>query len=157
MRLSCTVFDIMSFYCLPEMTSRRFRHYGALQVNSDRGFWKGDPNFIFIFDWHLLSILNGLDVIRLLLFGWDFPTGGELLGVLGQNDPQNVKIEIYTCLEGTSLRQTASFEPLCVKLSPSVWPMQVRKKKREEGRKKWMKEGRQVTRSVYFTYAWSDP
>jgi len=33
--------------------------------------------------------------------------------------------------EGTSLRQTASFEPLCVKLSLSVWPVQVRKKKRQ--------------------------
>ena len=85
-----------------------------------------------------MSILNGLDVIRLFLFGWDFPTGGEILGVLGQNDPQNVKIEKNTCWEGTSLRQTASFEPLCVKLSLSVWPVQVRKKKmggRKEGRK----------------------
>jgi len=33
------------------------------------------------------------------------------------------------------LRQTASFEPLCVKLSLSVWPVQVRKKRRQEGRK----------------------
>ena len=59
------------------------------------------------------------------------------MGVLGQNDPQNVKIEKNTCWEGTSLRQTASFEPLCVKLSLSVWSVQVRKKKgRKEGRKK---------------------
>jgi len=36
-----------------------------------------------------------------------------------------------------------------LKLSLSVWPVQVRKKKRQEGRK--------VIRSVYFTYAWSDP
>ena len=55
--------------------------------------------------------------------------------VLGQNDPQNVKIERKTCWEGTSLRQTASFEPLCVKLSLSVLSVQVRKKKREDGRK----------------------
>jgi len=27
------------------------------------------------------------------------------------------------------MRQTASFEPLCVKLSLSVWPVQLRKKK----------------------------
>jgi len=33
--------------------------------------------------------LNGLDVIRLFVFGWDFPTGGEILGVLGQNDTPN--------------------------------------------------------------------
>ena len=48
----------------------------------------------------------------------------------GQNDPQNIKIEKNTCWEGTSLRQTASFEPLCVKSSLSVWSVQVRKKKR---------------------------
>ena len=76
------------------------------------------------------------------------------MGVLGQNDPQNVKIEKNTCWEGTSSRKTASFEPLCVKLSQSVWSVQVRKKK---GRKEGRKEGRKVTRSVYFTYAWSDP
>jgi len=39
----------------------------------------------------LLSILNGLDVIRLFLFDWDFPTGGESLVGFGQNDPQNIK------------------------------------------------------------------
>jgi len=52
-----------------------------------------------------------------------------------------------TCWEGTSLRQTASFEQLCVKLSLSVWPVPVRKKKWKEGKKE------EVTRSVYFTYS----
>ena len=79
-----------------------------------------------------MSILNGLDVIRLFLFGWDFPNEGKILGVFGQNDPQNVKIKKNTCWEGTSSRQTASFEPLCVKLSLSVWPVQVRKKKKRQ-------------------------
>jgi len=45
-------------------------------------FWlrilKGRPDFILIFNWHFLSTLNGLDVIRLFLFGWDFPTGSEM-------------------------------------------------------------------------------
>ena len=77
-----------------------------------------------------MSILNGLDVIRLFLFGWDFLTRGEILGVLGKNDPQNVKVSKNTCGEGTSSRQIASFEPLCVKLSLSVWSVQVRKKKK---------------------------
>jgi len=46
------------------------------------------------------------------------------------------KPDVTSLWEGTSLRQTASFEPLCVKLSLSVWPVQVRKKnKRQEGRK----------------------
>jgi len=48
---------------------------------------------MFMFNWHFLSILNGLDVIRLFLFARDFSTGGEMSGVLGQNDPQNVKWE----------------------------------------------------------------
>jgi len=66
-------------------------------------------------------------------WGWN-------VGIFGQNDPQNVKWEKSTCWEGTSLCQTASFEQLCVKLSLSVWPVQVRKKKvskagRQEGRK----------------------
>jgi len=42
-----------------------------------------EPEFLFMFNWHFLSIFNGLDVIRLFLFGWDFPTGGEMLGVWG--------------------------------------------------------------------------
>jgi len=110
---------------------------GARPVIADYGFWKGDPDFIFMLNWHFSSILNGLDVIRLFLFGWDFPLGvGKIWMVLGQNDPQNVKWEKNTCWEGTYLRHTASFEPLCVKLSLAVWPVRVRKKKRQEGRKK---------------------
>jgi len=80
-------------------------------------------------NWHFLFILNGLDVIRHLYMAWISILGGEILGILGQNDPQNVKWEKNTCWEGYSLRQTASFEPLCVKLSLSVWPVHVRKKK----------------------------
>jgi len=74
--------------------------------------------------------LNGLDVIRLFVFGWDFRTGAKVWGFFGQNDSQNGKLE-KNSWEGTSLRQTASFEPLCVTLSLSVWPLQVRKKKRQ--------------------------
>jgi len=58
---------------------------------------------------------NGLEVIRHFLFAWDFPTGSEILGVFGENDPQEVKISKNTRLKGTSLRQSASFELLCVK------------------------------------------
>jgi len=32
-----------------------------------------------------MSILNGLEVIRLFVFGWDFPTGGVILVVFVQN------------------------------------------------------------------------
>jgi len=37
-----------------------------------------------------LFILNGLDVIRLLVFGWDFPTKGEYLGVWGKMTPKTL-------------------------------------------------------------------
>jgi len=70
------------------MTSSWFLRQGAPHAILHNGFWKGNTDFIFMFDWHFLSILNGLDVIRHFVFGWDFPTGGENLGVLGQNDPK---------------------------------------------------------------------
>jgi len=63
---------------------------------------------------------NGLEVIRHFLFAWDFPTGSEILGVFGENDPQNVKISKNTCLKGISLSQSASFELLCVKIGTRV-------------------------------------
>ena len=83
-----------------------------------------------MFNWHFLSILNGLDVIRLFLFGWDFPTGGEILGVFGQNDPQKYEISKNICLEGTFLRQNASFKLLCVKIGSRVWAVRVAKNKK---------------------------
>jgi len=61
---------------------------GALQVIFDHWFWKGDPDFIIMFNWNFLSILHGLDVIRRFVFGWVFLTGGEILGFFGQNDPK---------------------------------------------------------------------
>jgi len=122
------------------MTSSWFLRQGAPHASLHDGFWKGDPDFIFMFNWHFLSYLNGLDVIRLLVFGWDFLTAGEILRVFGQNDPQNVNWEKSTCCEGTFLRHTASFEQLCVKLSLSVWPVQVRKKKGSKASRKKSQE-----------------
>jgi len=86
-----------------------------------------------------LTLYLCLGVIRIFLFGWDFHTGSDILGVLGQNDPQKVKWVKNTCWEGTYLRQMASFEPLSVKLSLSVWPVQVRKKKSRKKRHNWKK------------------
>jgi len=68
-----------------------------------------------------------------------FPYWGRNFGGFWAKWPQNVKLEKNTCWEGTSLRQTAYLEPLCVKLSLSVRaglcrPVQVRKKKRQTGR-----------------------
>ena len=46
------------------------------------------------------------------------------------NDPEEVKISKNTCLEGTSLAQTASFEPSCVRIGCVVWAVDRRKKKK---------------------------
>jgi len=89
-----------------------------------------------MFNWHFLSILNGLDVIR--LFIWlGFPYWGRNCGGNWAQWHRKVKWEKNICWEGTSLRQTASLEPLCVKVYLSVWPVQVSKKtNRIAGRKK---------------------
>jgi hypothetical protein len=52
------------------------------------------------------------------------------LGVFEENDPQEDKISKNTCLEGTSLRQNASFKPLCVKIGSRVWAVRVAKNKK---------------------------
>jgi len=49
---------------------------------------KGQPDFTFMFNWHFLSTLNGLDVIRRFVFGLDFPTGGVILESLGKMTPK---------------------------------------------------------------------
>jgi len=36
---------------------------------------------------------NGLEVIRHFLIAWDFPTGKEIFGVFGENDPKSENIE----------------------------------------------------------------
>jgi len=77
-----------------------------------------------------LSILNGLDVIRLFLFGWGFPTGAKFWGFWAKCPPKHQIRENYL-LGGHFFMPAAYFEPLCVKLSLSVWPVQVRKKKRQ--------------------------
>ena len=84
-----------------------------------------------------MPIFNRLRVIRPFHFGWDFPTAGEIYGVFGENDPQKVKIPKNTCIEGTSLRQTASFELSCVGIGSRVWAVRVaRKEKTKKNNKK---------------------
>ena len=70
------------------------------------------------------------------------------VGFSGENDPQKVKIQKNTCLEGTFLRQTASFELSCVEIGSRVWAVRVAKK---EKNKKIIIKG---TRPVYFTTPW---
>ena len=80
---------------------------GAPYIIFDDGFWKGDPRFIFMLDWHIMPIFNRLRVIRLFQAGWDFPTAGEICEIFGENDHQKVKSPKNNCLEGTTLHQTA--------------------------------------------------
>ena len=97
--------------------------------------------------WHILPIFNRLRVIRPFHFGWDFPTAGQICGVFGENDPQKVKISKNTCLEGTSLRQTTSFELSCVKIGSRVWAVRV-------ARKEKINKIIKGTRPRYFTTTW---
>ena len=69
-------------------------------------------------------------VIRPFHFGWDFPTAGQKCEVFGENDPQGVQISKNTCLEGTSLRQAASFELSCVQIGSRVWAVRVARKEK---------------------------
>jgi len=81
---------------------------------------RADHDFLLVVNGNFCPNLNGLGVIRNFFFAWDFPTGSEILGVLGKNAPQKVKISKNTCLKGTSLSQSASFELLCVKIGSRV-------------------------------------
>jgi len=85
--------------------------------------------------WHVLPISNRFQVIRSFRFGCDFPTGGENWVVLGENVLQKLGIAGNTCCEGTSLRQTTSFEPLCVIISSRAWAASVVKNQKHTNQK----------------------
>jgi len=97
-----------------DMTSSWFLRQGALHAIFHDGFWKSDHDFQLVVNVNFCPNSNGLEVIRHFLFAWDFPSGSEILGVFGENDPQKVKISKNTCLNDTSLSQSAYFELLCV-------------------------------------------
>jgi len=79
-----------------------------------------DYDFLLMVNGNFCPNSNGLEVIRHFLLAWDFPTGSEILRFFGENDPQKVKISQNTCLNGTFLSQSASFELLCVKIGSRV-------------------------------------
>ena len=60
------------------------------------------------------AYLQALQSCSTFSFGLDFHPASQICGVFVENDPQRVKISKNTCLEGTSSRQTASFELVCV-------------------------------------------
>ena len=54
--------------------------------------------------------------------------GIGILGVLGDFGGEDEELHKKSQSEGTSLRQTASFEPSTVKIGPSVWSVRETKK-----------------------------
>jgi len=98
-------------------------------------FWlrilKGRPQFYIHVQLKFLAYLKRFRRYSTFLFRWDFPTGGEIVGILGKMIPKT-SIERKT-LAGRALPY-AKLRRLSVKLSLSVWPVQVRKKKRQAGR-----------------------
>jgi len=54
--------------------------------------------------------------------------------------------------KGTSLRETASYEPSCIKISSVVFSCRGRQEKK--GRKG---KAQKVTQALYFTYSWGSP
>jgi len=129
------VSEIARFYCKPDLTSSRFLRQGAPQAILHDGFWKGDPDFIFMFNWHFLSILNGLEFIRLFFIWLGFPYWWRNFGSFWTKWPPKRQIRKKHLLGGPSLRQTASFEPMCVKLSLSVWIEKKAGRKEEKSQK----------------------
>jgi len=91
----------------------------------------------------LLSILNDLDVIRLFSFGWDFPTGGDILGVLGKITPK-------TSIEREKLAGTALPYAKLLLLSQCAWnflyPFGLCWCARKNGRKAGRQAGRKAGR-----------
>jgi len=88
------------------MTSSWFLRQGAPQAILHNRFWKGDPDFIFMFNWHFLSILHGLDVIQLLIW-LGFPYWGRNFG--GKNWPPKRKIREKHLLGGHFLTPNCVF------------------------------------------------
>jgi len=66
---------------------------GALQAIFHDGFWKSDHDFLLVVNGNFCPNSNGLEVIRHLLFAWDFHTGSKILGVLGKMTPQSENID----------------------------------------------------------------
>jgi len=99
-------------------------------------FWlrilKGRPILYIHVQLTLFVYLDRLRRYSTFLFDWDFPTGGEMTPKTSNE---------RKTLAGSAL-PFAKLRLLWVKLSLSVWPVQVRKKRRQEGRKAGRKAGR---------------
>jgi len=67
-------------------------------------------------------------------FGWKLPIQGQIFRVLGVKGDQ-ISIFHFITPKGTSLRDSASFEPLHVKIRPEVSSLRWSEKKNKEIKK----------------------
>jgi len=140
------VSEITRFYCKPVMTSSSFLRQRSLYAILRDGFWKGDPDFIFMFNWHVLSILNGLDVFwRYSTFCiWlGFPYGAKFCFVFAKWSPKRQMREKYllgghfltpNCVLWAIVREHISIRLACTGAQ----------EKMQEGRKARMKKSQEV-------------
>jgi len=90
---SCTISEIMRYFCKPEITSWWYIRYWASYIIFNDLFWNGDPKFTFMFYKHILPIFDCLQVIQFFHFGCDSPTAEEICGGFGENDPKSQTFE----------------------------------------------------------------
>jgi len=118
-------------------------------VNSRYFIWrilKGWPRLYIRVQFTLFVYLERFRRYSIFLFGWDFftTTWGEIVGIWGQNDPQNVNGE------KTLAGRTLSYAKLRL-LSHCAWnhlnPFDLCRCARKKGRKDSRKEGRKEEKS----------
>jgi len=105
---------------------------------------------MFVFSWHFLTFLNGSDIIGLFLISGNSPTGIESLEAWRKMNPKQRNRAKH--LMGEPFLNCAKMRLLSMQLSPYVSPVQVRQRRRQEGRK----EEREATRCVNFTFEWNN-
>jgi hypothetical protein len=136
-------FDRKWFRALGGVASRKWRHRSIPRPHfCISGLL---TSFVYLFPFKSYSTFS---------FRLEIPIGAEILGAFwGILDPL-VHAYINETPKGTSLRQTASFEPSCMFVRRSVRPLRDCEKKNLT--KKYYQK-KKVTKSLYFTYAWGRP
>jgi len=138
------VYEITRFYCKPDMTSSWFLRQGALYAILHDGFWKSNHDFLIAFHSYFLSGMHVSEMTRFyckpdVTSSW-FLRQGALHAIFW-----------LPILNG----RPRFF--ISVALSHCAWNYLYPFGLCRCARKKGSKAGRKVTRSVYFTYVWSDP
>jgi len=136
--------------------NRKWRHADiaaraleALGVDHIFKFWKGDLDFIFMLDWHVLPISNHFQVIRFFHFYCHFRTGSEHCVVGGIT--KNPFLEYISLL--------ASFALLCTTIGSRVglcaWQRDTKTRKLAKFTK-WKVAGPAFVTTKWSCSRWSD-